>query len=97
MNVTSIDAIRLRAEDNVATVLRQVTAGELLDVKGPADIATALANEAIPLCHKIALEPIMAGAPVIKYGQPIGTMKADVVRGGLVHVHNMASNRGRPS
>lgn len=39
--------------------------------------------------HKIALEDIKAGDPVIKYGNRIGFAKEDIKKGDHVHVHNL--------
>src|SRR3546814_7138739 len=41
--------------------------------------------------HKIAVVDIAAGAPVIKFGFPIGTATAAIARGAHVHSHNMAT------
>jgi altronate hydrolase len=46
-------------------------------------------SDAIPVGHKIALEKIAAGAPVIKYGYPIGTASVDIEAGEWVHDHNV--------
>ncbi|MEO1016568.1 MAG: UxaA family hydrolase [Pseudomonadota bacterium] len=95
MTTPTIDAIQLTAEDNVATMLRAVRQGEEFNVKGPDGIKPYAAAEPLPLCHKLALEPMKAGVQVRKYGKSIGTLTTSVARGALVHVHNMASNRGR--
>ena len=50
---------------------------------------------AIPSGHKIALVDMPVGAPVIKYGSPIGTATRDILAGAHVHTHNVASTRGR--
>src|SRR3954471_9072262 len=89
------DAIRLSARDNVASVLRAVAAGERLSVRCGPDTVTVAARQAIPLCHKISLGDLPAGAPVLKYGQPIGLTTAAVAVGDHVHVHNMRSARAR--
>ena len=43
--------------------------------------------------HKIALCVIKSRGPVIKYGQPVGTVTADVRPGEHVHIHNVVSSR----
>jgi len=45
----------------------------------------------IPVGHKIALEPICKGNPVIKYGYSIGNASADIAEGEWVHDHNVAT------
>ncbi len=89
------DAIRLSREDNVATVLRAVRAGERLQVRCGDAVLEVLAEEPIPLCHKISLAPIAAGEAVMKYGQPIGETLAAIAGGRHVHVHNMRSARAK--
>jgi hypothetical protein len=43
----------------------------------------------IPYGHKIALEEIPEGHPVVKYGETIGFASSHVQEGGWVHTHNM--------
>lgn len=88
-----VDAISLSPADNVATALRAVEAGERLRVRRGSEVATVVALEPIPLCHKVSLAPIDAKAPVIKYGHPIGAASAAIPTGAHVHVHNMRSAR----
>jgi altronate dehydratase small subunit len=89
------DAIGLAEQDNVATVLRDVAAGERLTVRtGVAEVAL-VAREPVPLCHKISLAAIRAGGKVIKYGEVIGAASRDIPPGSHVHIHNMASLRAR--
>jgi altronate dehydratase len=42
----------------------------------------------IPFGHKVALRPIHAGHPVVKYGVTIGTATEDIETGAHVHVQN---------
>ncbi|WP_313534496.1 altronate dehydratase family protein [Sphingomonas sp.] len=69
--------------DPVATTLRPLQAGE-----------TALgitATSDIPQGHKVALQPIEAGAPVHKFGFPIGLATRAIAPGEHVHTHNLAT------
>jgi altronate dehydratase small subunit len=90
-----VDALVLDGKDNVATVLREIAAGEQLLIRTPAGEIRLAAREAIPLCHKITLGALEAGEAVVKYGEPIGRTRAPVAAGALLHVHNMASDRAR--
>ncbi|QDA36569.1 altronate dehydratase (plasmid) [Paracoccus liaowanqingii] len=54
-----------------------------------------VAAEAIPAGHKIALRPIAAGEPVLKYGQVIGTATQAIAAGEHVHVHNLGMGAHR--
>jgi hypothetical protein len=83
--------LMISGRDNVATALEALAAGREIDVNGRAVIV----REPIPTGHKVAVRPIPAGEVVIKYGSPIGTATAAIAPGDHVHVHNVASARGR--
>ena len=84
-------ALVISAQDNVATALDPLDAGQTIRVGG-ADLAVV---EHIPRGHKIALSAIAAGGVVVKYGSAIGTASTDIAAGAHVHTHNVASARGR--
>jgi altronate dehydratase len=77
--------------DNVATALEALEPGRRVEL-GRVSLTV---SEAVPPGHKISLRPIAAGAAVIKYGSAIGTASVDIPAGAHVHVHNVASSRGR--
>jgi altronate dehydratase len=76
--------------DNVATALEALAPGTVLNAVG-----TLTVRDPIPRGHKIAIRPIAAGGPVVKYGSPIGVAIADIAAGAHVHTHNLSSARGR--
>lgn len=78
---------RIAEADNVAVALSPVAAGESIDGGN-----AVYALQDIPQGHKAALRGIPAGAPVIKYGVPIGHALRDIAAGEWVHTHNMATN-----
>ena len=84
-------AIAISDHDNVATALETLESGRIVDIGG----RQITVGAAIPRGHKIALRPIRAGEPVIKYGSPIGIATADIAPGMHVHTHNLESTRGR--
>jgi altronate dehydratase small subunit len=84
-------AIVLHPQDNVATALVDIEAGE--GVIASQHHVTAI--ERIPFGHKIALRSIARGGQVTKYGEPIGCAAHDIAEGAMVHVHNLESQRGR--
>jgi altronate dehydratase len=84
-------ALVISERDNVATALQPLDDGRVIEVGG----VSLTLREAIPSGHKVALRPIAAGEPVIKYGSPIGTATAGIAAGAHVHTHNVASGRGR--
>jgi len=60
-------------------------------ILNPADnVAILTARGIAPAGHKIARDPIAAGAAVVKYGQIIGYATADIAAGEHVHSHNLA-------
>ena len=77
--------IRIHPRDNVAVALEDLSQGEVLSIDGQ-DLTAA---EAIQRGHKLALGPIPAGSPVMKYGCAIGLAKEDIAPGQWVHVHNV--------
>ena len=81
----------ISARDNVATALVSLNPGTRLDL----DRRTVVVHDVIPAGHKVAIAAIATGEAVIKYGSPIGLASADIAPGVHVHVHNVASNRGR--
>ncbi len=52
-----------------------------------------VARQAVPIGHKVALRDLKIGDTVIKYGQDIGRIVADVGHGEHVHVHNLKTKR----
>jgi altronate dehydratase len=88
-------ALAIHTDDDVAVALRDLAAGESVRVRQANSVVSVCVLDAIPMGHKMALRAIASGAPVRKYGQPIGTATADIAAGAHVHVHNVASRRAR--
>ena len=88
--------IRMDEQDNVATVLERVSAGERLEVldQKKSLVGEVTAREDIPFAHKICIRPIGYREYVYKYGVVIGRCMEDVPVGGYVHVHNVISIKG---
>ncbi len=83
-------------KDNVGVVVVEgLKAGtNMLGVITENDTTTELvAQHDIPIGHKVALKELKAGDTVIKYGEDIGRMVADVKPGEHVHVHNLKTKR----
>lgn len=83
------------AADSVGVATVDIKAGET--VKGLyMDSQKGVEVEAvddIPLGHKIALKAHTEGGDVIKYGEDIGRVVADIKKGGHVHIHNLKTKR----
>ena len=83
-------------KDNVAVVVVEgVTAGmDLLGVvlEDDSEFRVTVSKD-IPIGHKVALADLAEGGTIIKYGQDIGRLVADVRRGDHVHTHNLKTKR----
>jgi altronate dehydratase len=89
------DAIVVHAADDVAVALRDLDGGDKVRVRRQGAVRNMTLRDAVPLGHKFALHALAAGADVRKYGESIGAATTAIVEGAHVHVHNMASRRGR--
>ena len=77
--------------DNVGTALEALEPGRVIEYHG----TSVTVRETIPRGHKLALKPLAAGDPIVKYGSSIGIAATDIVPGAHVHTHNVSSERGR--
>ncbi len=88
-----LDALIIDSRDNVATAVRPLNKGEVIQV-GPGDQTVRL-SQPIPLGHKLALDDIPRGQAIVKYGEIIGLATEDITKGEHVHVHNVEGRKGR--
>ena len=72
--------VRLDPSDNVVTATHVLNVGDAVE-----DVT---ASAAIPTGHKIATQPVAAGAALRKYAQIIGYASCDIAPGDHVHTHN---------
>jgi altronate hydrolase len=79
------NALRVDPRDGVATLLDDALAGETVTIGDGMLVLTA----DVARGHKVALAPIAAGDPVVKYGFPIGTATHPIAPGAHVHSHNL--------
>jgi (2R)-sulfolactate sulfo-lyase subunit alpha len=83
-------------KDNVGVVVVEgLKAGTaMLGVVTENDTTLKLdARHDIPIGHKVALKPMKTGDTVVKYGEDIGKIIADVDAGEHVHVQNLKTKR----
>ena len=78
----------LHPDDNIVVARRDIAAGESVELDGE----TFRIPAAVELGHKLARRVIEANDRVLKYGAPIGSMRARVARGEHVHLHNLKSD-----
>jgi altronate dehydratase small subunit len=81
--------------DNVATALREVSAGETITVDRIDSEVTVDVVDDVAFGPKLARADVPEGGEVTKYGTSIGNATEDVAAGEWVHVHNVESNYGR--
>jgi len=89
------EAVILNPKDNVATALSYLKAGDVLQLKVGERTLKIKLRAQVPFGHKFSLAQIALGSPIIKYGEVIGTSTETIQPGDYVHVHNVASTRGR--
>ena len=94
---TAKTALFMNKKDNVATLLSEAAAGDIVMVKASdgSIVCVTRANGDIVRGHKIALKNIADGNDVIKYGFSIGKANGSIIAGDYVHTHNLVSGRGR--
>lgn len=89
------DGLVMDVKDHVATVLRDMSAGETVRYYKAGSLETVLLKEAIPFGHKVAIVDIALDEVIYKYGDIIGKATQAIAQGKHVHVHNIAGIRGR--
>ena len=82
-------------KDNVATALRPLEEGELLQVHIGGRALDVTVLQPIRFGHKIALTDLENGQPVVKYGEVIGLATQRIGKGEHTHVHNVEGQTGR--
>ncbi len=82
-------------QDNVGVAVADIKSGQELTGAALNDSASfqLKAREDIPLGHKIALQDFKVGDTVIKYGEDIGRVVANIRAGEHVHIHNLKTKR----
>ncbi len=84
---TCVDAVYLHPQDNICVATRLLPQNEEI-AAGP---YTVRPTGDIRLGHKIAVQAIARGEPVLKFGQVIGFATADIEPGDWVHTHNLSA------
>ena len=83
-------ALKIAPYDDVLTMLETGAAGELVAFDG----GSVQLVQAVERGHKLALRAIEYGAPVRKFGFPIGRASQPIAAGEHVHTHNLATALG---
>ena len=88
-------ALIMHPNDNVATAVEEIMAGEKVAVPLAGNFLTLIAVEAIPFGFKLALQEIPQGEIIRKYGETIGRASTVIAKGVMVPIHNLAGTRAR--
>ena len=91
----SVDAIMIKAEDNVATALRDLKMEETALINVGEGQKQMEMIEDIPYGHKFAVMNIQKGDAIVKYGEVIGRATQSIRPGAHAHIQNIESLRGR--
>jgi hypothetical protein len=83
-------AFQIHPSDNVATMLDDSLAGDVVNVIGGQGNGIKIVSP-VASGHKIALCAMAEGDAVLKYGVPIGHATRVISKGGWVHLQNLAS------
>jgi altronate dehydratase small subunit len=89
------NAIMIKAEDNVATALRDLDAGDICQFVAGQETLSVTIKEPIAYGHKFAVRDISEGTDIIKYGEVMGRATTQISQGAHAHVQNIESLRGR--
>ena len=85
-------AMRINPDDNTATALNDIEAGESVSlVSKSGSVGEMAAKQAVPFGHKLAVVDIKKGTKILKYGEVIGLATQQISKGDYVHTHNVAS------
>ena len=87
-------ALTLNEEDNVATAITPLEPGEGVAVPVGKERIEVKIRDPIPFGHKFAINDILDGGLVVKYGHDIGVATSEIGTGEHVHVHNVKTLRG---
>lgn len=77
----------IQPSDNVVVALADLSGGDVIDIGG----AAIRLRDNVTLGHKVALDDLVQGGRVVKYGQVIGHALCGISAGDLVHTHNLGT------
>ncbi len=84
-----INAVLIHPADNVCTLLCGLNRGETARYGESGRVS--IGSEQVPAWHKVAIQPIPAGSPVIKYGCVVAVAREEIPAGCWVNEENVAS------
>jgi (2R)-sulfolactate sulfo-lyase subunit alpha len=87
-NASLPSLLLLHPADNVFVARRDIDAGEIVVLEG----CELTVSTSVQVGHKVARFALEPGAPVLKYGAPIGSTTQAIAPGEHIHLHNMKSD-----
>lgn len=87
---TEQTAFQIHKADHVATALGALIPGTVT-LYGETTTSTIECIQTIATGHKIALNDILVGQDILKYGVVIGRATTDIPKGSWVHLHCIQS------
>lgn len=88
-----LNTVKIDKKDNVIIAIEPINKTEDIKFLKDGKIITLQAIDNITIYHKIAVEDIKKGSPIIKYGEHIGQASREILKGEHVHTHNVNSVR----
>lgn len=85
-------AVIIDPADTVAVALTALVPGPTRVLRRD-EVLIATVLQPIPMGHKFAVADTAVGAPIVKYGEVIGSATEAIPAGAHVHVHNLRSCR----
>ena len=88
-------ALVMHSKDNVATAIADIPGHTKVAIDNDGALREIETVQPIPFGHKFALNDIVSGDIIMKYGEIIGVASKAIKVGEHVHTHNVESRRGR--
>lgn len=86
-----MNALLISSKDNVAVVTDNVSKGDKVEFVQEGTVMSVVAQQDVPIYHKIAIHDIAKNEQIIKYGYVIGVAITAIKTGEHVHCHNVES------
>ncbi len=83
-----LKCLTLHRDDNIVIAARDIAVGTRIMI----DDDAVLVPTSIPIGHKMARCDMTSGTKIFRYGAPIGSLTAPVMKGEHIHLHNLKSD-----
>ena len=89
------NTVLMYSSDNVVTAIIDLNVGDIARFRQEDKWIEVEMKDNVLFGHKLSIEEIESGKPVMKYGETIGLTNRKIQAGEHVHVHNVDSVRGK--